>query len=310
MGDVGWSARGQRVLLTGGSGFIGQHILAEGARLGAEMHAIALPGEPAPGTIIHSATLTDRPRVFEIVQQVQPAAVIHLAAAGVTGGAQPLDRLLHINVTGTDNLLAALVAASLRPRIILAGSGYEYGVSAEPIAESTQLAPASPYGVSKAAAALVGGLYADTLPMTLLRFFNVYGPGEPAERLVPYIIKCALHGQIAEVTPCEQIRDFVYVSDLAQLVWRVLRQMSDAPGLRVYNVGSGQPVVLKEFIDLVVAELRCRGIEATLAYGARPYRAGEPMVYVADTRRLVQDFGWQPPTSLEAGVRQVVEAAL
>ena len=218
--------------------------------------------------------------------------------------------LLHINVAGTDNLLAALAAALLRPRIILAGSGYEYGASMDPIPESAPLAPASPYGVSKAAATLCAGQYAGTLPMTLLRFFNVYGPGEPAQRLVPYVINCATQGQIAEVTPCEQIRDFVYVPDLAQLVWHVLRQMPDTPGLGVYNVGSGQPIVLKDFINLVVTELRRRGVAATLAYGARPYRAGEPMVYVADTRRLVQDFGWKPATSLEVGVRQVVEVAL
>ncbi len=310
MGDVDWSMRGQRVLITGGSGFIGKHVLAQGARLGAEMHAIALPGKLASGATTYSATLTDRTRVFEIVQQVRPAAVIHLAAAGVTSGTHALDMLLHVNVTGTDNLLAALAAASLRPRIILAGSGYEYGASAEPIPESAQLAPASPYGVSKAAAALCAGMYAGTLPMTLLRFFNAYGPGEPAQRLGPYIINCGVQGQIAEVTPCEQIRDFMYAPDLAQLIWQVLRHMPDAPGLGVYNVGSGQPIVLKDFIGLLVAELRRRGLETTLAYGARPYRAGEPMVYVADTRRLVQEFGWRPATSLEAGVRQTVEAAL
>jgi UDP-glucose 4-epimerase len=310
MDDIGWSVQGQRVLITGGSGFIGQHVLAEGLQLGAEMHAIALPGEMAPGATIHATTLTDRARVFEIVQQVQPAAVIHLAAAGVTGGTHALDTLLHVNGTGTDNLLAALIAASLRPRIILAGSGYEYGASTEPIPESAPLAPASPYGVSKAAATLCAGMYSNTLAITVLRFFNVYGPGEPAQRLVPYIINCALQGRIADVTPCEQIRDFVYVPDLAQLVWQVLRQMPDAPGLGVYNVGSGQPIVLKDFVGLVIAELKRRGFEATLAFGARPYRAGEPMVYVADTRRLVQDFGWRPPTSLEAGVRHVVEAAL
>lgn len=310
MGNETWRVSGQRVLLTGGGGFIGQHVLAEGRRLGAELHVIALPGEQVSGATVHTVSLTDRARVFEVVQQVQPAAVIHLAAAGVTGGPHVLETLLQINVAGTDNLLAALVASGLRPRFLLAGSGYEYGASEQPIPESAPLEPATPYGVSKAAATLCAGLYAHALPITVLRFFNVYGPGEPAQRLVPYLIQCALQGKTAEVTACEQVRDFVYVPDLAQLLWQVIGQMPAAAGLEIYNVGSGEPIVLRAFIELVAAELQRRGLEPSIAFGARPYRPGEPMVYVADTGKLARDFAWQPPTSLQAGIRQVVEAGL
>lgn len=86
--------------------------------------------------------------------------------------------------------------------------------------------------------------------------------------------------------------------------------MPDEPGLKVYNIGSGQPIVLKELINLVVNELQQRGLKTTVAYGARSYRAGEPMVYMADIRQLARDFSWEPATSLQAGVHQTVEAAL
>ena len=127
-------------------------------------------------------------------------------------------------------------------------------------------------------------------------------------RLLPYIVRNARVGSPVEVTACEQIRDFIYVRDLASLFWRAL-ECSPANGqLRILNVGSGSPVPLRVFVCTVAQVLQEEGVRAQVKFGARPYRAGEPMYYAADTGLMATILGNPPVTPLEVGVRDTVES--
>src|SRR5271169_3258741 len=135
--------------------------------------------------------------------------------------------------------------------------------------------PVTPYGISKAAAAFCAGIYATRMPITLLRTFNVYGLGEREPRLLPFIAASAKAGRVIELTDCEQVRDFVFVKDVAALFWRALECSPQDRQLRVLNVGSGSPAPLKQFVADVLEVLREKGLSPQAKFGVRPLRVGE-----------------------------------
>ena len=261
-----------------------------------------------PGASAHIALdLGSRSEVRKAIQDLEPAAILHAASSGVTEKVE-FSEMLRSNVAGADNLLSAAASLSNAPSVVMAGSGYEYAAQSRPLTEDDPIFPASLYGITKAAATYCAANYATSLPITVLRVFNVYGRGERLPRLLPYIVQNARVGSPVEVTACEQIRDFIYVRDLASIFWRALECSPKNGQLRTLNVGSGSPVPLRDFVCNVVRILQEEGVNAQVKFGARPYRAGEPMYYAADTSRMAALLGNQPVTPLVVGVRDTLES--
>lgn len=302
--------RGKRVLVTGATGFVGKHVAAQGLDAGVEIHNLS-PGDAAPaGVIHHQATLEDRSAVFHIVEKVQPDAVLHLAAAGVTFGSRALDRLLATNVLGTENLLSAVQALDTGVPVVLAGTCIEYRMQDRPLREDDPIEPFSGYGVSKAAASLVASSYVTRLPITLLRLFTLYGPGEVEPRFTAYIIGSAKRHEAVTLTACEQIRDFLYVGDAAQCFWQALGMAPPDSRLQVINVGSGKPLRLRWFVNELADILSDFGLEPELRFGAKPYRPGEPMMIVSDPTKACTVLDWKPRMPLRDGLQRTVESML
>lgn len=276
---------GQRVLLTGSSGFLGWQVARQGLAAGVELHCLGR--SPGPdGTRHHPADLTDRAGVAAIVGAIAPQAVIHCAAPGVAYGASALAEMLIVAALGTEALLDACAQLPVPPRVVLVGSGFEYKPSPHAVSEDWPIVPAgSQYGAAKAASACVAGAFSDRLALALLRPFHIYGAGEAARRLGPFIIAQALAGQPVELTACGQQRDFLHVDDCAAMLWAALADQPGEPGLTVNNLGSGQAIRLRTFVDALVAELGSRGVTAECRIGAVPYRAAEPMVSLPDLSR-------------------------
>lgn len=301
---------GARVLLTGASGFLGGQVARQGLAAGVALHSLGRSAGPG-GTTHHQADLTDRAAVVRAVTQLAPQAVIHCAAPGVAFGSTALDEMLTVAVLGTANLLDACAAQAAPPRVVLVGSGFEYALADQPVAEEWPLVPAgSRYGAAKAAGAVVAGAYADRLPLALLRPFHIYGAGESVRRLGPFIIAQARAGVPVELTPGAQLRDFLHVDDCAAMLWAMLAALDDAPGLELCNLGTGQPIMLRQFINGLIGELAERGIAADCRIGALPYRSGEPMVSLPDLARWQAKGLRAPRVSLAAGVADLVAQEL
>ncbi len=297
--------KGGRVLITGASGFVGRQLVELGRRLGVELHAFGRHSAGA-GVEFHAGEIEDEARVAEVVRNVAPTGLIHLAAAGVAYGQSDVAGLCRVNALGLANVLEAASQLASPPAVVCAGSGFEYAPLDRARRESDLLLPNSAYGASKAAATAIASFYATRLPVTVLRPFSIYGAGEPAGRLAAYVVAKTRAGEPVDLTPGEQLRDCAEVGDVAEVFWRALIQPSATGVLRVLNVGSGKIITLRAFVEAVADALRGIGLTPDLRFGARPYRSDEMMDYTADISLLRATLGWVPSTPLATGLARLL----
>lgn len=301
-----------RVLVTGASGFVGAAVVRRAVALGLPVTALVGPASDiarlaplARDIDIARADITDTRALAAAVADARPELCIHLAAAGAVVREDALDLLLAANALAPARLAHALAAAGAR-RLVTAGSSSEYGTVEGPMDESRACDPDDPYGVSK----LAGGLLARVagrdagLETAHLRLFSVYGPGEDPRRLVTSVVRALVAGRPLELTPGEQVRDFVYVDDVAEaLLTAALAPEVD--GLTV-NVGTGVETTVR---DLCLRIAGLTGGDDLLDFGARPYRPGERFHWRAATEHAQRTLGWRSRTSLDEGLRLTVDAA-
>lgn len=300
----------QSVLVTGGTGMVGRHVLETGQQIGATLHVLARTSGELSDVIYHEVDIRDGATVHTIINTCRPTAIIHLAAMGVSyvSGNHPAE-LLHTNVIGLQNVLEGALSLEKPPKIVIASTGFVYAPQDRPIHETDPIQPFNPYATSTAAAAEVARYYARQLSVSILRLFSLCSPYEKLPRLLPHIIQNAKAGNPIDLTGCEQIRDYAYGGDAAEGLWRALGL--DTKGqLEIMNVGSGQSVTLREYVEMVRDILKAHGIDARLNIGARPYRENELMTYVPNIDKMRDRLGWMPKTDLKSGLKMSVEVML
>jgi len=296
----------RRLLLTGANGFLGRAFL-DAAAPGTEI--VALGGRRSASVPGLTVDLRDRDSVRAAVREVRPTHVLNFASLGVTRDQSTLSDLLAVNTVGALHLVDALVEEGLAAQTFLFGTAYEYADSMQRLGESAPLEPKSPYAISKTTLFHSLKQYGDALPLTFLRLFNVFGPGEPAERLIPFIARKARAGEEIPLTGGEQLRDFMFVPDLIALLHRLVDTPADvASGLRTLNIGTGEGISLKSFIGYAVAALERQGLAPKLRFGALPYRTHDPMRCVADNALLRTLLGELTFTDLQTAVDKTVLA--
>jgi len=279
------------VLVTGATGFIGRALVARLRRENREVLALG----SAEGDIADPATLAPyRARKL--------ACVFHLA--GLTyvpqSWADP-DAFRRTNVGGTERVLE-LCRSARAPLVFM--SAYVYGVVArQPISEDLSPRPNNPYAESKLLAerACEAHASAHNLPVTVLRPFNVYGPGQAARFLIPSILEQISGGRAIEVLDLEPRRDWVFVDDVAEAAAVAAHKMN---GCRVYNIGSGASVSVAELIDRIQALAHTR---LPVRSKNQP-RSQEIADTVADISRATRELGWRPAVPLDEGLRRCLEA--
>jgi CDP-glucose 4,6-dehydratase len=300
----------ERVLVTGGSGFIGSALAKTLAEAGHEVHLISREPERATRLAelkdrceVHRADLLDAVAVREAVRASRPDVVYHLAAAGVVAGGDggPAD-VLRTAAVGTANLLDALDGRPLRA-LVHAGSGVEYGPWSEAVPEDAPLRPQTDYAVAKATASrLCLAQAARGWPVVVVRIFAAYGPGEAPQRLIPYVMGCCWRGEVAQVSAGTQLRDWVYLDDVVGLLTAAAR--SPAAFGQVLHAATGREHTVREAVEAVV---EASGCPTPVVFGSQPLRPGEPERYLAAIERTRALTGWGPRFDLRAGIRQTWE---
>jgi nucleoside-diphosphate-sugar epimerase len=284
-----------RVLLTGASGFIGSHVARIALAEGHEVVALVRPGSSLrrlDGVRGRLNLLEGDLRDAQALRLDKADVCLHLAWYAEPGkylkAGENLDCL-----EGSLALLRLLHDVGC-PRLVLAGTSFEYDARPDPVRETSAIRPATLYAAAKHALFLVASNFDPSSgSVATARIFSLYGPREDPRRLVPFVLSKLLEGKECPITGGEKIRDFSHVEDVAGALWAIAK--SSAVG--AVNVGSSQPVSIASIADRL-GELV--GRRELLSF--RESSSVEPAILVANTDRLRQEIGFTPRYDLDAGL--------
>jgi nucleoside-diphosphate-sugar epimerase len=293
-----------KVLVTGASGFIGSHLTRRLLDECAEVHAIRKKDSDnsrlsgLEGMKIHDGSITDADFVRKALDESRPDIVFHLAGVLRKDSTQEsLTSNMDVNFLGTLNLLKALPNGVKRLVFVSTSEGY---AGKPPFPEDSKRTPSSPYSASKICAETLCELFSKThgIPITVLRPFIVYGPGQGRGMLIPDLIMSMLGGKPLKTTKGEQTRDFVYIGDMVEAL--ILASSEKEAAGQTYNVCTGKETKIRDVIS-EIARLTGGKSDAVL-----PYRENEVFSHFGDNRKLIS-IGWKPKTSIEQGLEETVE---
>jgi nucleoside-diphosphate-sugar epimerase len=275
-----------KAFITGISGFTGQYLAAELQGAGYRVSGTAHHSEEVRSDV-HLVDLLDREHLRQVVAEVRPDFVAHLAAISFVahGDAEAIYR---VNIVGTRNLLEALAALDQPPRcVLIASSANVYGnAPVEVIDEAVPPAPANDYAVSKLAMEYLARLWMDRLPIVITRPFNYTGVGQPPHFLLPKIIAHFQAGSpVIELGNTDVARDF---SDVRTVAVAYRRLLELAPAGEVFNVCSGAAHTLTDILRMMAA---IAGYETKVRVDPALVRANEVKRLVGSSLKLDRAIG-------------------
>jgi UDP-glucose 4-epimerase len=295
--------RSQRVAVTGATGFLGGHVVRQLKEANAKVIAVNDRHRTVsrhPGNCDVETVWFDEPtELVPAVQSTLPDYVIHLHAAITTARDQvALEQTVQTNLLPSIALLMACMEMKLK-RLILMGSGEEFGLVTGRFDDHSNANPPSPYGASKAAVTCYAKMFSNAfqLPVVVLRPSVIYGPYQAPRMLIPQVMHSLLAGKEIAVTAGMQTRDFIHVDDVARGIVSALT-VSGIDG-RSWNLGSGEVVTVKDCLSRIEAITGCSGL---IRYGAIPYKTGEIFAYEPLVEETYAAFGWKPSISLDDGL--------
>jgi NAD dependent epimerase/dehydratase len=308
---------GTSVLVTGGSGFIGSHLVEALLGLGARVRVLARCRTAHPGGGLGNLS-DDVVRRLTICQGdivdaegVGAAAagvdcIFHLAAlVSVAYSFEHPHELLATNTIGTLNVLTAAKDAGVQ-RVLVVSSSEVYGTARYvPIDERHPLQAQSPYAASKISAEKFAESFHRSygLPVTIVRPFNTYGVRQSLRAVIPTIVAQALHGRTIKLGDVSTKRDFTYVTDTVA-GFLALMTSDEATG-KVFNLGSANEVSIAEVVERVKVLTG-----STAAVECEPQRVrpadSEVRRLLADTQYVRRMTGWHPQVSLDNGLKAVI----
>ncbi|MEX0829990.1 MAG: NAD-dependent epimerase/dehydratase family protein [Nitrospirales bacterium] len=301
---------GLKVLVTGGAGFIGSHLVDRLVQEGNEVSVIDNLSTGKRKQVNKKAQFYKMDirskRIERVFRKERPVIVVHLAAQmNVRLSTEDPGFDADVNILGTLNLLEHTVKNGVRKVVFASSGGAVYGEQEVfPAPESHRTDPLSPYGISKLAGEKYLAYYTNTtgLRHVALRFGNVYGPRQEPEGeagVVAIFSKMMLEGGQPIINGTgKQTRDFIYVDDVVEAIMVTLGE--DVQG--IFNVGTGQESTVNECYGIIkkLANSSCKDL-----YGAA--KKGEQFRSVLDVTKLKERFGWDPQVALPEGLKLTVE---
>lgn len=291
-----------RVFITGGTGFIGSHVVK---KIQEEKNEILLLS-PLPkfsniseNTKIVEGNLSNPEDWRKELKDFKPETTIHLAWEGIPN---------YDSETSIKNLKYGLELFSLLAEIgcksiLSTGSCWEYGGQPGKLSENTTPKPLNAFTSAKNALHLLGKEIANENNMNFIwtRLFYVYGPGQKKESLIPYLINCIKKGKTPEIKNPSAQNDFIYVGDVAEAI-SLLIQNCKRSG--IYNIGSGRLTSIQDIIKIIYNNFGLQKDYKNTTPGTTDIFSG----FWADISKIKNDVGWEPKTEIQKGIKKIINA--
>jgi len=302
-------------LVIGAAGFVGSYLIDEMRACGMEACATKLPHERLEHSQakVYDLDILDREAIVALLLEIRPDYIFHLAAQSSVGLSWKNPGLtVDVNIKGSINVMDAVRELYYKPRVLLIGSGEEYGhirPGETPIREDNLLRPGNIYAATKACQNMIGSIYAQAYDMQLMmaRSFNHIGPGQ-----APMFVVSDFCKQVAEIEkglrePVMYVgnlaakRDFTDVRDVVKAYVRLIQQ--GVPG-ETYNMGSGHAVEIRSILDTIIS---LSEKEIRVEIDPNKIRPVDVPVIEADITKLRELTGWEPQIELEQTIRDTLD---
>lgn len=293
-------------VISGATGMIGRALCELLLSRGDRVIALVNPGSRRAAGLPQSPLFTAIPLSLAEFADYVPAlhadVFLHLAWAKTAVGGRDDAAAQEANIRHT--LSAVGLAARFGcTAFVGAGSQAEYGIATAPLRGDSPVDPQSGYGIAKYAAGKLSYLAAKALGIrhSWVRILSVYGKGDGEGTLISYLIRTLREGGVPELTPCEQIWDYIYVGDAARALAAIADSGRDG---KVYPLGGGCGRPLREYVEILRDAVAPGG---EVRFGVKPYYAHQPMFLVADIGELTADTGFVPEIPFADGIRKILE---
>lgn len=297
-----------KALIIGAAGFVGKYLLAHLSETYPwQLYATKLPQEDIQfdhATIL-DLNILEKEEILQTLKQIQPDYIFHLAAQSSVALSWKKPALtVDINIKGCLNLLDAIREADLSPKILLIGSGEEYGhISSEniPVSEGTLPRPGNIYAATKVCQNMIGSIYAQAYHMNvmLVRAFNHIGPEQAPAFVVSDFCKQVAEIEKGNSEPVIRVgnlsakRDFTDVRDVVR-AYGLLIQHGQAG--ETYNIGSGHAIAIQELLDRI---LQLSNSNITVETDVNKLRPVDVPIIEADISKLQACISWKPEIPLD-----------
>lgn len=284
----------KKILLFGASGFIGKN-LVESFKNNKRYSLTALVGK--------DCDLLKSKEVSKVINNVRPDFIINAAYIGVDSNKDFSDDYLFNNLKLNTNLLKACIGKNKIKKVLFFGSGLEYGDSKFSIDENKVLRPQNIYAGIKAANSILSSTLAKhwEIPLVILKPFNLYGPYD-IKSMIYTLINTIKQNKKVVLTKGDQIRDYLYIKDLSQLMIKILENYERLNNYEIYNIGFGKPIKLKEIFNTIFEIIGTKP-----DYVINPYRKNDYMHQVANIKKIQDKISWKPETSIKEGLKKTIE---
>lgn len=295
------------LLIVGGTGFIGYHLALNAVKKKWKVSSVSLH-KPKKHRYVKEVNYikADISNLVIVKKKLKGSFtyvvnlsgyVKHFLFKGKT------DIIIKTHFLGLINLIKILSKKKIK-KFVQIGSSAEYGDIKSPQKEDTHGQPISSYGIAKLASTkLLLGLYnSKKFPATILRFFQVYGPKQDENRVLPQIINGCLKNKKFPATKGQQIRDFCYIEDAVNAIFLALSSKKSSG--EIFNIGSGKPLKIKKIIQQIQKEIG----KGNIQFGKIKYRKDENMKLYPNINKAKKKLKWKPKVTFNQGLSIMIDS--
>jgi len=292
-----------KAFIIGGAGFVGKYLL----------NHLRNDREWEVGVSDLELDILNREAIEKLLQSVKPDYIFHLAAqSSVALSWQNPALTIDVNIKGAANVLEAVRALDYKPRVLLIGSGEEYGRVPEdeiPISENTRVKPENIYAVTKACQNMLGTLYAEAYDMDVMmvRAFNHIGPGQSPQFVVSDFCKQVAEIEAGRREPVMRVgnlsakRDFTDVRDVVRAYGLLIEKGQKG---ETYNIGRGKAYEISEILEEILALSK---MKITVETDKQKFRPVDVPIIEADIAKVSACTGWKPEIELKNTLAETLE---